>query len=65
MALCRRAPSQFGRRPQLHCVDRVAVSDNLRYVLGASDVAADEAPLGKAKPTSASLSAARVTPPAF
>ena len=46
-------------------VDRVAVSDNLRYVLGASDVAADQAPLGKAKPTSANSGAAKVTPPAF
>ena len=44
-------------------VDRVAVSDNLRYVLGASDVAADQAPLGKATPTNASSSAAKVTPP--
>ena len=34
-------------------VDRVAVSDNLRFALGNSDVAADQAPLGKAAPKSA------------
>ena len=43
-------------------VDRVAVSDNLRYVLGASDVGADQAPLGKVKPSSASAVSIKDTP---
>ena len=44
-------------------VERVAVSDNLRFALGVSDVAADQAPLGKAKPTNASAAPAKITPP--
>ena len=43
-------------------VDRVAVSDNLRYVLGPSDVAPDQAALGKKAPAT-SATADKVSTP--